>query len=363
MADLDTLVRAELQARTGDVQTVDLLPGVRARVRRRAVTRRAIAIGSAAACTIVAIAAALLVPASHGARPAGTNGPPSPRSADLLPRDPLAQGVRLGWLPAGWTVVTRTSMADGQELQLSDRRKAGEWPAGAVVQAWYPGAAPIGIGRGTSIRVGAHTAVALSTDERLKNGWRIAWQYAPGGWVAVTVTPGVAMRRPKLDAGAVRDIATRLAAGLAFAVREPLRFPFTLGTAPDGLRPVSAVSAAGFAPQFGYASIAFDDRPGSPGEPALRVVVFTGAVNHGSLRPAGRDRQVGGHRARLFQPRPGWLLVELYEVDGCTVSITANRAQVSRLGGERGLLPLAATVRILPGAAQDPTRWTDRPLS
>ena len=228
--------------------------------------------------------------------------------------------------------------------------------------AWHRGAAPIGIGLGTPIEVGGHAAVSLATDERPKNGWRVAWLYAPDAWVAVTADPGLDVDRPKLDQATVRDIAVRLAGGLVVGVREPLRFPFTLDAVPPGLQPIAGVSAPRSSLRQGYAAITFDDQPGMPEEPALQLDVVVGTVTNGSLRPIGPDRQVAGHHARFFHPKPGWLLLNVYGVNGYTVSLTANRTHVARLGGEGGLLALAAGIHIIPGADRDPARWTRRPL-
>ncbi|MFC0005447.1 hypothetical protein [Micromonospora siamensis] len=321
---------------------------------RRRIRHRRIATAATAGLAVVALVATAPTLLDRGDRPAPppvaavptATGTPTPAAPlpDRAPAafDPARQYADLGWLPAGLTdrtVVTRSTQltlyaaapqpgGEGMRLMLrmvprgSDIALADDdnfvRPAGSAGTSGLTAAEPV------AGRPAWWNPVAV-----VGRGAALRWQYAPGAWAEVGLINVPAGTDPQA-------LVRRIALDIRYAVDRPIPVPVAFRALPSTLKPMSyqvtTRPGGGWDARLAYGTgkrTKYGDWPLT-----VQLMPRTSEKGDGSVL-ADPDSTIDGHPARRRTSGDGGASLQVYNVQGLYVEITANdEATLRALGGD-----------------------------
>ena len=357
--------------------------------RRRRRLRMAGAGGSALAAgfAVYAVFALVIVPlppnatvpggvlpssASSGA-PTGSYVSPDPADSGLAlstppnPFNPLVPYASFGWLPQGYTTAAagQASTSPDSTALIAESGSRELWLH--VMAAGACSSSDSGSTLTCTYDAGDGSGPMPLTDRAPDvNGRRaywsdfcnIIWEYAPDAWASIHY--GCQGPAP----ASVRPMMSRVAAGVTYADRTPLRFPFWVSGMPAGWR----VSATHFTDSPGTptaGSMSFGPAA-YPSAVQLSVTSASGSPGCMFIRSISRYVTVDGAKAILQAPNPSYheyLCVN--NVNGFMTGISLQKkipgtgAAVPGVSGLGGAISIFKKIHVL---GSDPAGWTTDPL-
>lgn len=328
---------------------------------RRARRRRATILVAAAATALIAITP-VVVSALNNDPPARGQVAATPSTTGEQPLDdaaspPMEFAFTVGERPPGYSTEYASTSLGVQSLAFYPPASA-NLPREIEIQLFDPqlSGRPVPEPIGETIAVESVSSgpllvqvIAAGTNGDEQPRFGVGWQTGNGLWLTITSDAPRELARQEVLA---------VAAQVDLGAPEPLTFPFQLGYLPDGLQLIGTSRQAD-AEGCLQASIELDDRAQVRSEPPALLV--SAANTPGVPADAAVDTTVFRYPTQPTDDGYVRSAVILYDVDGFMITISVSEAYVELIDEEE-MRRIAESVVVLPGAANDQTVWTDRPL-
>jgi hypothetical protein len=339
--------------------TVDVTKAMAAgRARRRLRRIYLPALAPIAAATAVALIVAVAPIGIGGHTPATTSVRPTREF------NPLAPYARFGWLPLGSSTLDIRQTATAEWLQATTARSGLNelqvivHPQGRCRVSAAAGANMLLCRPAGGIRLG-DSVTTVHGHPAYWTWQRLAWQYAPGSWVAISYATGKSHHLTQTQRAQV----LRIAASLRFGSTARPRFGFRLSGIPAGWQP-SGASFQQWQGQIYGASIALSPRASQLS--SILISTFpASAQSAGCPYPGTHAHQViDGHRFvkqhwHINGQSPTSRICSA-DADGMSVDIQTMISQSAASGTDLGTP--ADVYRHLRLLGPDVANWTTRPL-
>lgn len=356
---------------TTQVDTRDLLSRIQVGIdTHRIARRRRVAALSVAAAAILIAVGAIVMPSFGSDRaergqvatiPSGspdqvdTSGSPE-HVPDSGPLRPTRLDFRVGEQPSGYTLELASTSPGLQLAYFSTPAEASS--GGGIEVALFdpdlsgrPGPAPTGetvLATSPSGEALNLPVVAAGPAPDGQPVFALGWQTPDGLWLTVSsVGSGDRARQAALDAASQVDL----------TASQSLTFPFQVGYVPDGME-LTGADQPGANGESSH-SLSFDGGPAVLNEfPPLLI----SARNVPGVPPGAiPNTTVGQYQAEWHAESFDGPILSVYDVGGFVISISVRDDYVD-LVDEAQMRRIAESIMVIPGAASDPTVWTDQPL-
>lgn len=337
---------------------------------RRIAQRRRVAVLSVAAAAILIAVGAIVIPSLGSDRadrsqvatiPSGspdqvdTSGSPEqvPESGPLRP---TRLDFTVGEQPSDYTLGLASTSPGLQLAYFSTPDEAGSGDTIEIALfdpdlSGRPVPEPTGETLSTTSPSGEVLNLPVVAAEPAPDGepvFALGWQTPAALWLTVSsVGSGDRARQAALDAASQVDL----------TASQSLTFPFQVGYVPDGMELTGAEQPG--ANGEGSHSLSFDGGPAGLNEfPPLLI----SARNLPGVPPgANPNTTVGQYQAEWTAESFDGPVLSVYDVGGFIIGISVRDDYVD-LVDEAQMRRIAESIMVIPGAASDPTVWTDQPI-
>lgn len=346
-----------------DVDVTGLLAGVRDRIQRRRDRRRTAGILAAGVATALVAAVPIVVSSipddDHSTTAdSGTSTGSTEPSVLSLPTDGTADfdptsTFSVGELPSDYVVeYSRNEPGVQTRIYLApdDEQKQ------VVITYFDPelSGLPAPLTAPHPQTVAELEVFPMTLDTAGSEQYGLAWQPEPDRWVTLTSTGSDEPARQEL-----LDLIPSIDVG----AQELLSFPIQAGYIPEGFGLLAAYRDVQADPDEGQLRtnlVLVDQLAGQPPGGTLSIFVENDPQEPttGAQAPT---TTVSGNPARYGVDPDGNQCFTVYQVEGMSYLVCASSELVGRFA-EDDLRRIAAGIVVIPGAATDPSVWTEQPL-